>query len=229
MTSLPTALITGASRGIGLAIARELEATHNLLLGGRDEQRLKELAATFRSAEPFTADMSDDEDVERAAKQIAGLDVLVHSAGVATRGPIDQMSRQQWRDEFEVNLFAVAQLTTLLLPQLRATNGQVVLINSGFGLMTLPDNSIYCATKWALRAFGDVLREEERPNGIRVSSIHPGKVDTDMQHDIVEYNGGEYQPELYLKPESIAKAVRLAVDATEEATVDMISVRPTRK
>lgn len=229
MNTAPTALITGASRGIGLAIARELEATHDLLLGGRDEQRLKELAATFRSAVPFTSDLADDDDLARAANQVGALDVLIHSAGVADRGRIDEQSRQQWRDAFETNVFAVAQLTALLLPTLRERRGQVVLINSGSGLMTMPDNAVYCATKWALRAFGDVLREEERANGVRVSSIHPGRVDTDMQHHLVEQDGLDYRPELYLSPESVAKAVRLAVDAEEGATVEMLSIRPSRK
>ncbi len=229
MTTTPTALITGASRGIGLAIARELEATHDVLLGGRDEQQLTELAATFRSAEPFAADLSNDADVVRAAGRVRALDVLIHSAGVADRGRIDEQSRQQWRDAFETNLFAVAQLTALLLPGLRERRGQVVLINSGSGLMTMPNNAVYCATKWALRAFGDVLREEERANGVRVSSIHPGRVDTDMQHHLVGQDGLDYQPELYLSPESVAKAVRLAVDAEDGAMVEMLSIRPSRK
>ncbi|MEO6956640.1 MAG: SDR family oxidoreductase [Antricoccus sp.] len=227
MPTKPTALITGASKGIGLAIARELEATHHLLLGGRDEHRLQTVCREFRSASPFTVDLTDEASVDDAAATIGEVETLVHNAGISAKGKIADLCRAQWREIFEINLFAIAQLTSLLLPALRASRGQVIFINSGSGLSTSDSNAMYCGTKFALRAFADVLREEERPHGVRVCSIHPGKVDTDMQRDIATFAGVQYQPELYLQPEHVAQAVRLAISAPHQSTMEMISVRPT--
>ena len=155
--------------------------------------------------------------------------MLVHAAGVIGGVDIEGTTRDDWRRVFEVNVFAVAEITRQLLPALRAAQGTVVTINSGSGLTAGPNGSTYAASKFALRAFADSLREEERPHGVRVSSVHPGRVDTDMQHELVEKEGGVYRPELYLEPESVAAAVRLVVDLPHGATVEMLSVRPTRR
>lgn len=229
MTDRPTALITGGSRGIGLAIARALEATHHLLIGARSAEGAAEACAQLQSAEPFVADLTDEAALARACESLPDLDVLIHNAGVSDKGAVIDTTRAQWRAIFDANLFAVADLTARALPGLRRTKGMVVLINSGSGFFTNPQNAMYCGTKFALRAFADTLREEERPHGVRVSSVHPGKVDTDMQREIVEHDGGSYRPELYLRPESVAAAVRLVVDATDDATVEVVSVRPARK
>ncbi|WP_153505436.1 SDR family oxidoreductase [Cumulibacter manganitolerans] len=229
MTDRPIALITGGSRGVGLAIARELQATHHLLIGARTAEAARAACAELESAEPFVADLTDEAALAEAAASLPDLDLLVHNAGISTKNAVIDTTRAQWRQIFEANLFAVADLTARTLPGLRRTRGMVVLINSGSGFFTNPENAMYCGTKFALRAFADVLREEERPNGVRVSSVHPGKVDTDMQREIVEHDGGTYQPELYLTPESVARAVRAAVEASPDATLEVVSVRPTRR
>ena len=228
MTNRPVALITGGSRGIGLAIGRALQDTHHLLIGARGEESAQAACAELQSAEPFVADLSDEAGLAAASERLPDLDVLIHNAGVWDNGQVINTTRAQWRTIFDANVFAVADLTTRALPGLRRKRGLVVLINSGSGLFTNPGNSMYCGTKFALRAFADVLREEERAHGVRVSSVHPGKVDTDMQRQIVERAGGDYRPELYLTPESVARAVRSVVDATEDATLEVVSVRPAR-
>lgn len=226
MTEMPTALITGASRGIGLAIAEELASTHHLLLGGRDHGRLTELAKSFRSAEPFAADVRDGQAIENAAASIESLDVLVHSAGILKMGTIAELTGQDWQDSFEINVFAVAQLTRVLLPALRKAHGQVVAINSGSGYSSGAGGAIYSGTKFALRAFTDALRQEERPNGVRVSSIHPGRVATDMQQELHDWEGKEYNPGAWIQPTQVAKAVRLAVETTMDSVVDSLNIRP---
>lgn len=229
MTDRPIALITGGSRGIGLAIAEQLSPTHHLLIGARSEEAARSACESLESAEPFVADLLDEQQLADAAARLPDLDVLVHNAALMDKGPVIETTRAQWRSIFEANLFAVADLTARTLPGLRRKNGMVVLINSGSGFFTNPENGLYCTTKFALRAFADTLREEERPYGVRVSSVHPGKVDTDMQQQIAEHDGTTYRPELYLAPESVAKAVRAVVDASDDATIEVVSVRPARK
>lgn len=225
----PTALITGASRGIGLAIAHELGSTHRILVGGRDGEAVAKVVAELPDAAPFVADLADEDEVARAAEGIESLDVLVHSAAVASYGPVSETSRKAWRDEFEVNLFAVVDLTQRLLPALRRASGIVVAINSGSGFNASPGNSVYAATKFALRAFADALREEERGR-VRVTSIHPGRVDTDMQVDLQKSLGNDtYDGSVHIAPASVARTVRLAVDTTEEAMLETLSIRPVVK
>ena len=221
MTQL--ALVTGASRGIGAAIAHALEPTHQLLLGGRDADALASVAGQLPGARPWAVDLTDAEALAAAAAEITELDVLVHSAGVAELGTVEEAGTEAWRKNFEVNVVAVVELTRLLLPALRAARGQDVIINSGAGLNVRPGWGPYAASKFAVRAFADVLRAEEEPHGIRVTSIFPGRTDTDMQQAI---EGTNYDPKRYLRTDSVAAAVLAAVTASPDAHLTEIILRP---
>ncbi|GAB2540090.1 SDR family oxidoreductase [Brachybacterium huguangmaarense] len=225
----PVALVTGASRGIGRAIADALAPDHHLILGGRDRDALAELATAYPSAEPFAVDLADPDAVAAAVAALElprGLDALIHSAGILVSGRVEELTAADWARSLTTNVTAVADLTRLLLPALRAARGIVVTINSGSGFTAGAGGGAYAASKFALRAFADALRDEEREHGVRVSSIHPGRVDTDMQHELRAYESGDYEAENYLRPESVAQAVRLAVTAPPEASVDTLSIRP---
>jgi len=152
--------------------------------------------------------------------------VLVHSAGVGVLGTVADTSAATWRRQFDVNVVAVAELTRLLLPALRAARGRVVLLNSGAGLVSRPGWASYAASKFALRGFADALRAEESANGVRVTSLHVGRTDTEMQRSVVEQEGGVYQAGLYLRPESVAGAVLLAVTAPGDAALTELNLRP---
>ncbi|MFI9008577.1 SDR family oxidoreductase [Actinosynnema sp. NPDC053489] len=218
------ALVTGASRGIGAAVARALAPTHELLLGGRDEAALAELAGTLPAARPWPVELTDPDALAAATGGLTRLDVLVHSAGVAELGPLADVTAATWRRTLDVNVVAVAELTRLALPLLRAARGHVVLINSGAGLRANPDWGVYAASKFALRAYADVLRAEE-PD-LRVTSVHPGRVDTDMQRGVRAQESGDYQPHLYLTADSVARAVATAVTAADDAHFTEVVVRP---
>ncbi|MFE6923720.1 SDR family oxidoreductase [Nocardia sp. NPDC057663] len=223
-TPAPTALITGASRGLGAAIARELAPTHDLLLGARSADALAPILAELPGATGWPVALTDYPAVAAAAGEIERLDVLVHNAGIADLGTVGESSVEQWRSTLEVNLIAVAELTRLLLPALRAANGHVVLINSGAGLRAHPGWGSYAASKFGLRAFADALRQEEP--ALRVTSLFPGRIDTDMQRAIVAGEGREYTPEEFLTPETVAGAVRTAVDTPRDGHPTEVVLRP---
>ncbi|MBP2408774.1 SDR family oxidoreductase [Brachybacterium fresconis] len=228
-TSRPAVLITGANRGIGRAVADELAADHHLILGGRDEAALAELAARYPSAEPFAADLADRTATAAAVERLElpdGLAGLVHSAGILVNGTVAESDPAEWTESFDLNVVAVMELTQLLLPALRAARGTVVMINSGSGYNAVPTRGAYSAAKFALRALADSLRLEEREHGVRVSSIHPGRVATDMQRQLRSFEGGEYQEENYMQPATVAATVGLALRLPADASIDSISVRP---
>lgn len=220
----PTALVTGGGRGLGAAIAQEFAPTHDLLLGGRRRESLDAILEELPDATPWPVDLLDHDAVAAAAADIDRLDVLVHNAGVAELGTIADSEPRQWRETFEANVVAVVALTQVLLPALRAANGHVVLINSGAGLRARPGWGAYAASKFALRAFGDALREEEP--ALRVTSIHPGRIDTDMQRAIVASEGREYDPSQFLSPGTVARAVRQVVEAPVDAHPTEVVLRP---
>ena len=223
----PLALVTGASRGIGAAVARVLAPTHDLLLGGRDADALGAVAAGLPGARPWPVELTDPTGLADAVADIDRLDVLVHSAGIGPLGTVEESPAEQWRQTFEINVVAVAELTRLLLPALRAARGQVVCINSGAGHTARPGWGSYAASKFALRAFADALRAEEAVRGVRVTSIYPGRTDTDMQRGVIAHEGGEYDSSRFLRAESVARAVLLAVTAPPDADVTDLSIRPT--
>lgn len=219
------AVVTGASRGIGRAVALELAKTHEVYAGARHPEDVPEGVIGFR------LDVADEDGVKGAVEKLGleSVDVLVNCAGVAQEKPFAEFGRKEWRDVFDVNVFGVADLTRALLPALRKANGIVVMMNSGSGTFTYPNGSVYCASKFALRAMTDVLREEERANGVRVTSIHPGFVSTDMGRGLREQQGRQGGDDTYVTAEEIAAAVRFAVDTPANAQVETVSVRPMQK
>jgi len=229
---VPSALITGAAGGIGSAIAAALAPTHTLFLAGRPSARLDALAERL-GAPTWPLDLTDADSIESATEVLAELDVLVHNAGVLYPGRVSESIAEQWRASFEVNVTGAVALTLALLPALRAARGHVVFINSGAGQKVSPGMASYSASKFALRAFADSLRADEP--SLRVTSIFPGRTDTEMQRDLVAYEAavsdgtegvGDYDPAKFLKPETVAGLVATAVTTPPDGHVHEIVVRP---
>lgn len=209
------ALITGASRGIGRAIAEELGKDHHIYAGASRDA--SEIVSALPSAEPFEVDLTDTEAILEAASKIEDLDVLVLAAGVMENGSLEEVGDASWRNTMEVNLHAPVTLTRALLPALRRSNGLIITINSGAGYHGIANNSAYCASKFALRGFTDSLAQEEAGK-VRVTSLHPGRTDTDM------LSGDDGLPKMAAT--EVAKAARLAVDAGPDAVIEFLRVRP---
>ncbi|MDT5370776.1 MAG: hypothetical protein QOC62_5207 [Mycobacterium sp.] len=222
---MPTALITGAGGGLGSAIAAALAPTHTLLLAGRPSKRLDDVARRL-GAGTVALDLADTQDIQALAAHsdiVDALDVLVHNAGVAFPDLFVESRIHDWRTTFEVNVIGPVALTHALLPALRRAKGQVIFVNSGAGLNVLAGMASYSASKFALRAFADSLRAEEPT--LRVTSVHPGRVATAMQRQLIEFEGGKYDPKHFLRPETVARAIADIVATPPDGHVHQIVIR----
>lgn len=226
--SQPIALVTGASSGIGTQIVRELATTHRVVALGRDAERLAATGADLTLA----ADLRDPAEFAPGGKVAAlldsleRLDVLVHSAAVGTPGSFADTDAAEWQRQLTTNVVAPALLTRLALPKLRDASGTVVFLGSGVSVRPAHNMVAYVASKHALKGLADSLRLEEAGHGIRVTTLMPGQVDTPMQVELQAGLGNEYEPDRYLRPETVARAVRFVVDAPEDAHLTDLSIRP---
>lgn len=233
-----TAVVTGASSGIGAAIALCLaEEGVRLRLVGRNISSLDKIAKRCRKRSPevltYQVDLTTDEGLGKlkSALQTAcpKLDVLVHSAGIITIGPVDSASIEDFDRQYRTNVRAAYVLTQTLLPALRANHGSIVFINSSAGLATRANISQYSATKHALKAFADSLRAEVNADDVRVLSIYPGRTATPQQAAILQAEGKKYTPELLMQPEDVARVLVDALKVNRTAEVTDIHIRPMRK
>lgn len=216
-------MITGASRGLGSAIAEALAPTHTLFFAGRPSDELDALAEKF-GATTWPLDLAETEDIPVVVEPIDELDVLIHNAGVAYPGRVAESTVDEWRHTLQVNVVGAVALTLALLPALRSAEGHVVFINSGAGINASPGLASYTASKFALRGFADSLRNDEP--SLRVTSVHPGRIATEMQEGLIAYEGKEYDPSRFLSPETVAQVVADAVNAPPDAHIQEVIVRP---
>jgi len=216
-------MITGAARGLGAALAEALAPTHTLFLAGRPSPQLDAVAERF-GATTWPLDLADPDSITAVVEPIVELDVLVHNAGVAYPGRVAETSVDEWRATMSVNLIGAVALTLELLPALRAAGGHVVFINSGSGINASPGLASYSASKFALRAFADSLRTDEP--SLRVTSVHPGRIATEMQEDLIAYEGRDYDPGQFLSPQTVAGVTADAINAPRDAHIHEVIVRP---
>ncbi|MFC7310383.1 SDR family oxidoreductase [Streptomyces monticola] len=229
---MATHVITGAGSGIGAAVARRLhERGDELVLLARDAGRAKELAAQYEGARTLVGDLAEPDRLSWAFSHQTlpdRVDSLLHIAGVVDLGPVGELTPKIWRSQLEVNLIAPAEITRHFLPQLRVAQGQVLFVNSGAGLSAHADWSAYAASKHGLKALADSLRQEEKGNGLRVTSVYPGRTASPMQAKVHQQEGKEYEAGRWIDPESVATTILMALDLPRDAEVNDLTVRPGR-
>jgi len=184
-------LITGASSGIGAALAREFahEGAYTVLMARRVERienLAGELSKSARRSVALMGDVTRDGDVELAMalahKEFGRLDVAVANAGFSVSGLLCELTLEDYRRQMETNVFGVLRTVMAALPALRETRGRIVLTGSMFGMMSIPGATPYCMSKWALGGLADGLSLELAAYGISVTHVMAGVIDTEIYH-----------------------------------------------
>ncbi|WP_187487867.1 SDR family oxidoreductase [Duffyella gerundensis] len=218
-------LITGCSSGIGLAAAMDLQARgYHVLAACRKPDDVARMEHQGFSG--ILLDLDDAESVSRGAEQVIALTNnclhgLFNNGGFGVYGPLAHLSRQQMEQQFSTNFFGTHQLTMLLLPALQASgNGRIINTSSVLGLISTPGRGAYAASKYALEAWSDALRMEQRRYGIRVSLIEPGPIHSrftdnvsQAQQDKPVQNPG-IAARFTLPPEAILPKLRHALESS---------------
>ena len=228
------AVITGAGRGIGAAIARELSKLGaTSVLCGRTRETLEStgdaIAQAGGKADVIPCDVSDLPSVEAAAKRVEGsfgrLDILVNNAGVGGfDGPLHQLPPDSWDHILNTNLRGVYYTTRAFAPMMiRARSGHIINISSLAGKNALPNGAAYAASKWGLNGLSYSMAEELRGHNIRVAVICPGSTNTDLS----PHAGKDHSK--MLQPEDVAHTVAMLVTQNPQSFVSEILLRPTQK
>ncbi|RTM01646.1 SDR family oxidoreductase [Ancylobacter aquaticus] len=232
-------LITGASSGIGAGIARELgRAGARLALGARRTERLDALAAEISGtfgAEVLTRrlDVTDRADVaaftEAARARYGRVDVLINNAGIMPLSPMASLKVEEWDAMIDVNIKGVLHGIAAVLPEMTARGaGHIVNIASIGALAVVPTAAVYCATKYAVRAISDGLRQENQK--LRVTCVHPGVVESELADTITDPAAAQAMKAyraIALTPDAIGRAVRFVLEQPDDVDVSEIVVRPT--
>ena len=231
-----TALITGGSRGIGLAIAKELASIgYDIFLTSKNEKSLKDAAEQIRKlsnakVEYLMCDLSNTKSIEafhkKFSKKVKSLDVLVNNAGIYEEGTTSNSSMEKFDKVINSNLKGMFYLTQKLMhPIEKGSIKRIVIVSSIVALDSYPSKSgvggtLYAISKWALRGWARTLREETRKKNIGVSIIYPGEVLTDM------WEGSNIPAQRFIQPEDIASVVKTVVSTNPQTVVEEVVVRP---
>ncbi len=233
------AVVTGASSGIGKAIALSL-AVEGAVLGlvGRNLVNLEATALVAKKTShlviSYGVDLTVDKDIEQLKTRIQAdfgdaVDILVHCAGVYISGKLETANIADLDLQYRVNVRAPYLLTQTLLPMVLSQQGQIVFINSSVIARPAGNFGQYAATKHALKAIADSLREEVNAQQVRVLSVYPGRTATPTQATIHTIEGKLYQSERLLQPQDVATVVINALNMPRTAEVTDINIRPFQK
>jgi NADP-dependent 3-hydroxy acid dehydrogenase YdfG len=225
-----TVLVTGASSGIGRAIAMTLLAQGHTVIGcSRDCRKFKQAHPNFFGLEMDFRQLNTlPEKCKQLLKKYPELDSVVFAAGYGQFGSLEEFSYTQIEALMTVNFSSVAFLTRAVLPSLKQkSHADVIFIGSEAALAGKRKGSIYCASKFALRGFAQALREECATSGVRVSLINPGMVKSQFFNEL-NFAPGEQRCQ-HLLPEDVAQAVAYVFNANPNIVIDEINLNPLHK
>jgi NADP-dependent 3-hydroxy acid dehydrogenase YdfG len=221
-----TVAVTGATGGIGQAVTEVLSLSGHVVLAiGGSSEKLDELHSRLSDVVPVVLDFSNGDEDLRPLAGIDHLDGLVHCAGVSEVASVEDTPRALWDETMAVNVTGPAAVTRALLPALRASGGRVVFINAAPGSHAVPRWSAYTASKAALRELADSLREEEDHHGVRVTTIYPAGVGTDLLRKVREQLGRPYDPATTVTPKTLASVVLSALEFPDDGHLMEITLR----
>jgi NADP-dependent 3-hydroxy acid dehydrogenase YdfG len=232
------AVITGATGSIGTAMAGRLGSLGaRLFLTARSEDGLDRLVResgwNSASVRCLAADLAVEEQISQFAQWVATesprVDVLFHAAGVVGLGEIARSPVADFDRLYQINVRAPYQLTQALLPQLVSAGGQVVFMNSSVGINARQGVGQYAATKHALRAVANALREEVNGQNVRVLSVFLGRMVSRMQQAVHQHEGRPYAPATLLQPDDVASMIIAALELPRTAEVTDLHIRPMHK
>lgn len=230
--AVKTAFVTGATSGIGRAIALELaQAGYEVHAAGRNRAALDELRATSAGIVPIAVDVTDREALEAVVADLA-IDVLVNNAGLMPPlGNFADMAMADIDTALEVNLSAVIALTRLVVPQMRRRgSGHILFTGSVAGHAAFPNIAVYSAAKAGISGFAGGLRADLSPHGVRVTEIVAGRVETSLYKDILDAKAREamYATSKVVQPQDVAQMVLAVLNLPEWADVSRFDIVPTR-
>jgi NADP-dependent 3-hydroxy acid dehydrogenase YdfG len=232
--------VTGASSGIGEAIAREL--THSdcqVMLAARREEKLKTLAQELGDSVAYhSTDVTDIKQMQAMAKatldRFGKIDVLINNAGIMPVSPLIDLKIDDWNKAIDINIRGVLHGIAAVLPHmLDRGSGHIINIGSVASLHAIPNFAVYCGTKFAVRAISESLRKETLGK-VRVTIIYPGAVESEL----VEASNDEqtskqiisnFSDVSFISPSAISRAVRYAIEQPDEVAVNEIVVRPSNQ
>jgi NADP-dependent 3-hydroxy acid dehydrogenase YdfG len=177
-------------------------------------------------AEPAAFDLVRPTELPPILAALSTVSALVHAAGIAEVAAVEKTSWECWQETFAVNVTGPAELTRALLPALRAARGRVVFVNSVAGLHGVPRWAAYAGSKSALTELAASLRLEEAANGVRVTSIYPGGIATEMLRTVRAAFGQEFDRARLTSPESLARVVASVLDAPADVDIHDIALKP---
>ncbi|MGR5458561.1 SDR family oxidoreductase [Vibrio alfacsensis] len=232
-------VITGASSGIGEAIARRLsDEGHPLLLLARRVERLEalNLPNTLCEKVDVTNKSSFEAAIAKAEEKFGPADALVNNAGVMLLGQIDAQDASEWKRMFDVNVLGLLNgMQSVLAPMKARNSGTIINISSIAGKKTFPDHAAYCGTKFAVHAISENVREEVAASNVRVTTIAPGAVETELlshttSQDIKDgYDAWKVDMGGVLAADDIARAVVFAYQQPQNVCIREIALAPTKQ
>ena len=232
-------VITGASSGIGEAIARRLsDEGHPLLLLARRVERLEalNLPNTLCEKVDVTDKASFEAAIAKAEEQFGPADALVNNAGVMLLGQIDTQDASEWKRMFDVNVLGLLNgMQSVLAPMKARNSGTIINISSIAGKKTFPDHAAYCGTKFAVHAISENVREEVAASNVRVTTIAPGAVETELlSHTTsqeIKDGYGAWKEDMggVLAADDVARAVEFAISQPQSVCIREIALAPTKQ